>query len=175
MNEIWKDIEGFNGRYQISNTGKVKSIYKQKEKFLTPQKDRYGYLTIDLRKDGKSKRNKLHRLVAKAFIPNPDSLPQVNHKNGNKEDNNADNLEWCTAKENLKHALDSGLRQCIHKNTPHYGEENGSSKITKEIAEEIRATCIPGNLQFGIRALARKYQLGATTIRAIINNQTWKV
>ena len=174
MNEIWKDIDGFNGEYAVSNTGLVKSRKFHKERILRPNKDRYGYLIVRLCMNGKEYKRKIHRLVATAFIQNPQELPQINHKDGDKTNNNVENLEWCTAKDNLKHALDTGLRQCSYTNTPHYGEENGMSKITRAVAEEIRKICIPGDKQYGIRALARKYGLGATTVRAIVNNQTWK-
>lgn len=173
MKEIWKNIDGFCGDYEISNTGIVKSNKLNKNKILKQSKDRYGYLIVRLSMNGVTYKRKVHRLVANAFIPNPNMLPQVNHKNGNKEDNCVENLEWCTAKENLEHALKLGLREYICKNTPHYGEKNGNAKITKEIAEEIRSTCTPGDKIYGIRALSRKYGIGVTTVRAIVNNKTW--
>ena len=93
MNEIWKSIDD---RYSISNFGRVKSNYANKERILKPFKDAYGYLKVDLRHGDKRKTMSVHRLVALAFIPNPDNLPQVNHKDENKENNRVDNLEWCT-------------------------------------------------------------------------------
>ena len=103
MNEIYKDIHGFEGKYQISNFGNVKSLhYKNgnKEKILKaiPHKD--GYLFVSL---GHQNIRAIHRLVAEAFIPNPDGLPQVNHINEDKTDNRVENLEWVTAKENMNH------------------------------------------------------------------------
>ena len=107
--EVWKDIEGFEGLYQVSNHGRIKSIrdtiYNHRtkstmtiyrEKILKPYKDTKGYLLVDLRKNGKRNTRKVHIIVAKTFIPNPDHLPQVNHKDENKQNPNADNLEWCT-------------------------------------------------------------------------------
>lgn len=93
-----KDIKGYEGLYAITSCGKVWSHRAQK--FLKPQKDRYGYLHVNLYKDGKAKKYKIHRLVAEAYIPNPENKPQVNHKDENKEHNYVNNLEWMTSKEN---------------------------------------------------------------------------
>ena len=100
MNEIWKDIDGYEGLYQVSNKGNVKSLKWGKERILRPVIDRYGYYYIMLYNDSVRKRFKLHRLVAQAFIPNPENKPQVNHKDENKLNNCVNNLEWSTAKEN---------------------------------------------------------------------------
>lgn len=97
--EEWRDIAGYEGLYQVSNMGRVKSLnYKRtcEERVLKPAKKKCGYLEVLLYKDGKTKHWKVHRLVAVAFIPNPDSLPQVNHKDECKTNNNVWNLEWCT-------------------------------------------------------------------------------
>lgn len=113
MKEIWKVIEGTDGRYEVSNTGKIRSNnYKNSGmiKEMKPAKDTKGYLrTSILMMDGKYKTIKVHREVAKAFIPNPDNLPQVNHKDTNKENNNVDNLEWMLNIDNAHHAIEHGL------------------------------------------------------------------
>lgn len=96
--EIWKDIAGYEG-YQISNHGRVKSHYKT-ARILKPYLNTDGYLNIDIKK----KQYKVHRLVAEAFIPNPENLPQVNHKDENKTNNNVTNLEWCTAEYNINYS-----------------------------------------------------------------------
>ena len=100
MDEIWHDIEGYKGLYQVSNKGNVKSLKLEKELILRPGIDRYGYYYIGLYNDGVRKAFRLHRLVAEAFIPNPENKPQVNHKDENKLNNCVNNLEWATAKEN---------------------------------------------------------------------------
>lgn len=93
--EIWKDIEGYEG-YQISNYGRVKSLKYGKERIRKPTKDKDGYLTVTLCKQGEKKTYKVHRLVAKAFIPNVNNYLEVNHKDENKTNNTIQNLEWCT-------------------------------------------------------------------------------
>lgn len=98
--EIWKYIKGYEGLYQVSNFGRVKSIKFGKERILKTFKNTRGYLQVNLCKNGKVKNYKVHRLVAEAFLDNTDNLPEVNHKDENKLNNNAENLEWCSAKHN---------------------------------------------------------------------------
>lgn len=93
MEEIWKDIKGYEGKYQISNLGKIKSLIGN-SKILKPE-IRTGYYSVELCKNGKRIHKRIHRLVAETFIPNPDNLPQVNHRDENKLNNQLDNLEWC--------------------------------------------------------------------------------
>lgn len=115
MTEIWKDIAGYEGLYQVSNLGRVKSLPKQygfsyrPEKILAEVVDSHGYVVFNLRKDGRKKQVYLHRVVASTFIDNPFNYPQVNHLNGDKKDNRVENLEWCTAKQNVQHAYNNGL------------------------------------------------------------------
>lgn len=119
INEYYANIKGFEDLYQVSNYGTVKSITHRvnkdgcqlvKGKILSPFVDRKnGYLCVNLSRGGKYKIYRVHRLVAETFIPNPDHLPQVNHKDCNKMNNHIDNLEWCTQQENIRHAVRNGL------------------------------------------------------------------
>lgn len=112
--EIYRDIEGYSGLYQVSNLGNVKSLDMvvpskngstqiRKGRVLKPSKAHNGYLHIMLCKDGNRYTHTIHRLVAETFLPNPDNLPQVNHRDENKENNTVDNLEYCTAKYNINY------------------------------------------------------------------------
>ena len=103
MEEIWHDIEGYEGLYQISNKGLVKSLKWGKERILRPGIDGYGYMFVCLCNDNVMKYFKLHRLVAIAFIQNPDNKPQVNHKDENKLNNCVENLEWMTYIDNCNY------------------------------------------------------------------------
>ena len=103
MEEIWKDIEGYEGYYQVSNMGRVKSLnYKHtgKERMLKQSKTNWGYSRVSFSKDGKSKHYLVHRLVASAFCENPHGYNNVNHKDENKQNNKASNLEWCNSSYN---------------------------------------------------------------------------
>lgn len=114
--ELWKDIEGYEGLYQVSNLGRIKSILfrnnictKEREKIINAETNKRNRQYISLYKNGKRKNIAVHRLVAKAFIPNPNNLPQVNHIDGNPKNNNIKNLEWCSASYNMKHAYINNL------------------------------------------------------------------
>ena len=101
---IWKDIPGYEGLYQVSNTGQVRSLgnnKSKKTKILKTMADTKGYKRLTLYKNSKKKTYKVHRLVAQAFIPNPNDLPEVNHKDENKANNAVWNLEWCTHEYNM--------------------------------------------------------------------------
>ena len=104
MVEIYKDIVGYEGLYKVSNFGNVMSFWSKKPKLLKPQKENSGYLHIVLINNTKSRKTfLLHRLVAQAFLPNPNNLPQVNHKDENKTNNRVSNLEFCTHKFNINY------------------------------------------------------------------------
>ena len=100
MTEIWHDIDGYEGLYQVSNKGNVKSLYNGSERILRPRQNRDGYLRVQLFKNTAAQDRLVHRLVAEAFIPNLYNKSQVNHLDENKKNNCVDNLEWATAKEN---------------------------------------------------------------------------
>lgn len=116
--EIWKEVIGYEGLYQISNRGNVKSLERinnygrpVKEKILKPNLSKVGYFTIRLSKNGRSRARYIHRLIAIYFIANPSNKKYINHKNGVKTDNRIKNLEWCTNQENSIHAAKLGLNK----------------------------------------------------------------
>lgn len=120
--EIWKNVVGYEGYYQVSNFGNVMRtskeyvnsighLCKSNEKQCKLDIYKNGYVYVHLSIGGRAKHVQVHRLVAMAFIPNPNNLPQVNHKDGNKTNNSVDNLEWCTAGENERHAYRIGLKK----------------------------------------------------------------
>lgn len=130
MQEIWKDIPNYEGRYQVSNLGNIKSLSFKNQNFeslLKPSLNSSGYYKVELYKDKKSKVFYVHRLVATVFIPNPENKSEVNHIDGNKINNIVSNLEWNTISENQKHAIKHKLRT----SSPmlgRFGKLNPSSK-----------------------------------------------
>ena len=174
--EIWKDIEGYQGQYQVSNYGRVKSlarvlVYKdgrilnKKEIILKLIIQNTGYLKITLYGKIKPYQEYIHRLVALAFIPNPENKPQVNHDNGIKTDNHVSNLEWSTKSENCQHAVDSGLCSGV-------GETHYDSKLSKIQVLEIREKYVPR--KYSTYKLAKEYDVHQSTIHRIINDKIWK-
>jgi hypothetical protein len=175
MKEIWKDIEGYEGRYQVSNYGNVKSLYQEyhgghgkkqliirPEKLLALNKNNHGYSQVALCKDGKSKSKKVHRLVAEAFFINYGDKPQVNHIDGDRLNNHVNNLEWCTSKENIVHGFEklNSKRAC--------GVRQHLAKLNDETIKEIRKS------SKSPYELAPEYGVNVRTIYRIKNNETWK-
>lgn len=129
MEEEWRDIKGYEGYYQVSNLGRIRSLdriilkinghtERRKGQLMSQVYDKDGYLTVGLRKDRRKITYGVHRLVANAFIQNPYNLPEVNHKDENKENNNIDNLEWCTTKYNINYGTAIDRRTLYDKTRP---------------------------------------------------------
>ena len=109
--EIWKPVKGYEGLYEASSLGRIKSLPRNTTRGkIRVSNNIRGYPSLRLSNKGVITRHPVHRLVLKAFLPNPENKPQCNHKNGIKHDNRIENLEWSTAKENARHAFDTGLR-----------------------------------------------------------------
>lgn len=126
------------------------------------------YLRVRFTINGKTKKYSVHRLVATAFIPNPNNYKCVNHKDGNKLNNRVENLEWCTYSENLKHAYDNNLR------SKPKGTKNPASKLTDEEVKEIRKSYVKGkHTKFNTYGLAKKYGVSSSCIRDVIHNKTY--
>lgn len=168
MEEVWKDVPGYEGLYIVSNFGSVVSMPKRitKSKFRNEIKtlSQYninGYLFVTLCKNG-SRNIRVHRIVALSFIPNPENKKEVNHINAIKTDNKVDNLEWCTGQENRFHSIKHKLRSGV-----------GIKKLSKDQVKQIRLcyTCKRGD----ITKLSMEYGVSQRTISFILKNKTRKV
>lgn len=142
MIEIWKDIPGYERLYQVSNLGNVRSLnYRRsgKSKLLKQGTDKKGYKQVGLWKNSKRKHYSVHRLVAIAFLPNPNNLPQVNHKDENKANNNIDNLEWCDAKYNNNYGTRNERTSESHKGKKGcWYEKQLSEEHKKKISKSLK-------------------------------------
>ncbi|MBN2365735.1 MAG: NUMOD4 motif-containing HNH endonuclease [Calditrichaeota bacterium] len=175
LTEIWEQIQGF-GDYQISNHGRVKSFKYKTPRILKQSPNAEGYMRIVLYKNKKAYTKKVHRLIAQAFISNPQNFPCINHKNGIKIDNRIVNLEWCTYKENHIHARKIGLypitdRYRLNLSLAKRGEKS-STKLKSIDVIKIRDDYAKGAAnQF---ELVEKYLVGQDYISRIVNKKVWR-
>lgn len=159
--EEWRDVVGYEGLYQVSSYGRVKSLQLGKETIMKHTPDKDGYRSIGLSKNGNPKGYQVHRLVAIAFIENKDNKETVNHVDGNKANNNFDNLEWNTRSENMLHAYKTGLTNSI-------GENSGRAKLTESDVRCIRlSNCSHSEL-------GKIYGVAGCTITCIKTRRTWR-
>ena len=166
MKEIWKD---YIYNYQISNFGRIRNKVTNKILKVYPVGKGYLGVCVSLGSKNKKKMIKIHKAVAECFVSNPNNYPIINHIDGNKENNLYSNLEWCTYKYNSKHAIDYNLSKI------RYGEDNPNSKLNQKDINYIRKNYIPRDVNYGARALARKYNVHHKTIEDIIHNKKWVV
>lgn len=147
MDEIWRDIEGYKGLYQVSDQGRIRSLdrivahsrygYKTlKGRLLRPTKNGDGYFYINLYKDNHEKKYKTHRLVAQAFIPNPENKEEVDHINTKRDDNRVENLRWATKLENNRNSLTRKKRSENNPMRGKYGKDNPNSKSIYQISKD---------------------------------------
>ena len=167
MVEIWKPIKDYEGLYEVSNFGNVRSLRFDKVKLLKLNMDRCGYFRCNLYKNATYKTYSVHRLVALAFISNAKNKSQINHIDGNKQNNRVDNLEWCTNSENITHAYKTGLKSVD-------GEKNHQHILTNDDVCFIRENYKPYDHNFGGKALSEKFNVSISTIYSITNHKHWK-
>lgn len=175
--EIWKDISGYEGLYQVSNTGKVKSLDRI-VKSNTPHQDGFrrlkgkllkhglttsGYRFVALCVNGKAKNFSIHRLAATAFIPNPDNLKTVNHINGDKEDNRTTNLEWLSYSGQEKHAHLTRIKK---------GSNHPHTKLNPQKVKQIRLLIKKGDLS--LSEIAKQFSVSQERIHSIKKGKAWK-
>ena len=170
--EEWRDVEGYVDYYRVSSYGRIMSRDRvvpnrwgngqhRKGKLMSPGSSPNGYKIITLHKKGKVKYQTVHRTVAAVFLPNPENKPEINHIDGNKENNNIKNLEWVTVVENKKHAQDTGLFSSK-------GENNPNVKLTESDVRCIRLSNV------AMKELAEIYNVSRGAISKIKTRRSWK-
>ena len=171
IKEIWKDIKGYEGLYQISNYGNLKSLPKlifinryTKIKILSDRIDGNGYKHVLLYKNKKSKSFKIHKLVTDHFIENKNNKKEINHKDGNKLNNYFQNLEWCTHSENIKHSFRIGT-------SDNKGENHPRNKLTDKIVINIKKLYKTG--KYSHKKIALIYNVHRSTISYVLNKKIW--
>lgn len=158
--EEWRSVVGYEGYYEVSSEGRVRRV--KTGKILKYIISNNGYATQIIYKNKTPKNFRLHRLVATAFVPNPQNKPYVNHIDNNPMNNCVSNLEWCTSKENMDHCVKQGRR------VNHIGEKNGQSKLTTTQVREILDSILPQ------KELSIIYGVSQSNISSIKTRLSWK-
>lgn len=158
----WRDVPGYD-LYMCSPQGDIKN--KHTGCLLKPAEDKDGYLKVVLVNESGKHSIAVHRVVGFTYIPNPGNKPQINHIDGNKKNNSVNNLEWVTNKENILHAIKSGLSNTV-------GENNGNAKLSAGSVKKIRSLFKTG--RWNKCQLARMYGVSRTMIRLIVENKNWR-
>lgn len=176
MKEVWKNIDGYNGMYQVSNLGRVRSFKSNRSKhghIMSLTISKRGYVRVTLYNGGR-KHCTVHRLVAKAFIPNLENKSEVNHIDGDKNNNRVDNLEWSTRSENMTHAYHTCLHTALYRTikTKHGTIIRSGAKLHSSDICDIREKYSTGN--YSMRTLGKEYDVSSAMISKIINGQAWR-
>ena len=171
--EVWKDIKDYEGAYQVSNFGRVRSLDRKrwngkvwckcKGRILVGRPTKYGYLRVSL---GRGDYHYIHRIVAETFLSNVGYELQVNHKDGDKTNNRVENLEWCSCSENMKHASKNSLMRS--------GESHHNHKLTKQDVDYIRNHHKHNDRTFGYSALSRLFGVSPEAVRRVVRGEAWK-
>ena len=174
--EVWRDIKGYEGHYQVSNLGRVRSLDREVPLGKTTKKikgkirkqvlHKLGYPTLNLSKNKEVKGYLVHRLVALHFVDNVNEYPEVNHIDGDKTNNIHTNLEWCTRKENINHAIDTGL-------TKQNGVDSHWSKLTNDEVFAIRIM-YKKDERATYENLAEQFGVGASTIGRVVRKEVYQ-
>ena len=177
MKEYWKEIIGSREIYEISTLGNVRTKDREGARgrhisghYLTPHDNSNGYLRCDMNITGSPKAYFVHRLVASLFIPNPENKPFVNHIDGNKHNNDVNNLEWCTKSENEKHAWET----CLKTDTATKGELHGMHKLKACDVRYIRENHVRNGGTMKTGELAKIFSVNPQTITEIVSNRIWR-
>lgn len=175
MQETWKPVLGYEGHYEVSDLGRVRSTDTRinlasgrtrvrKGRVLAEQWTNRRYASISLARDGETNGARVHRLAAVAFVENPNSADEVNHIDGDRRNNAASNLEWVTRAQNNDHAISSGLKIAVK------GVAHGMARLSEETVLAIRAKHSQGTSMY---RLAKNYGVSIQTISAIVNRRSW--
>lgn len=157
---MWKKL---GDDYIISDEGIIKNIAT--DRIINPWLNNNSYYYVTLNLEGTRKNYRVHRLVAEKFIPNPNNLPQVNHKDGDKRNNKADNLEWCDSSYNVQHAIRQGLIPL--------GVNNKRSKLSQEDVDYIKQHCVKRDKEFGCAGLGRRFNVDKKVIYNVIYDKRY--
>lgn len=179
MSEQWKPVPEWEGKYEVSNAGEVRSLDRHvvrsdsssqtiKGRPMSLSTSSTGYLVVRLSSTNPTRRltARVHRLVASAFLPNPEGKPQVNHIDSDRRNNRVENLEWVNGSENLTHGYHHGAVKLPHR----FGESANSAKLTEDQVEEIRSALGRGEPK---KSIARRFAVSPKTIRRINDGETW--
>lgn len=173
---MWKPVVWYEGLYEVSDSGIIRTIPRRfvsepsgrvvvvTGRIRKQHTNKKGYWRVGLSKNDKQKSFSTHRIVATAFVDNPNQYPEINHKDGCKDNNNATNLEWCTHMENIQHAIQNGLSRVL------VGEENGCAKMDNN---DVREIVTLHNAGASYREIANVVKCSETTISQILTGRTW--